>query len=152
MSKTKSVQSITNVDLLDDMLGYHLRRLSVKVMADLSASLEPQKLTPADASILFVIGANAGMTQSEVGKALGIFRANMAPLVGRLVQRGFIERRTIDGRSHALKLTAAGVAACRQAKAAVRTHEDRLFGSLAAMVRRKLIKEIRALWQRNDVA
>ena len=88
------------------------------------------------------------MTQSEVGKALGIFRANKAPLVGRLVKRGFIERRTIDGRSQALKLTAAGAGACRQAKAAVRAHEDRLFGSLPAVAKRKLIQEIRTLWQR----
>jgi DNA-binding MarR family transcriptional regulator len=108
------------------------------------------ELNPADASILFVINSRPGITQSDVGKQLGILRANMAPLIGTLVQRGFIERETIDGRSQALNLTSLGVGACRQANAAARVHEERLFGALPEATRRRLIKQIRALWQRDE--
>lgn len=150
MSNAKLAQSPSSPDPFDDLLGYHLRRLSVKVMADLSGALKPLNLNPADASILFVIGANPGMTQSDVGKALGILRANMTPLIGALAQRGFIERETIDGRSQALRLTASGALACRQAKAAARNHEARLFGSLSEASRRRLINQVRALWQTDE--
>ncbi len=150
MSRAKLTKNLPSPDPFDDLLGYHLRRLSVKVMADLSGALKPLELNPADASILFVINANPGMTQSDVGKALGILRANMAPLIGTLVQRGFIERETIDGRSQALKLTSSGVIACRQAKAAARVNEERLFGSLPEATRHRLVKQIRALWERDE--
>ena len=150
MREAALTENFPDPDPFDDLLGYHLRRLSVKVMADLSGALKPLNLNPADASILFVIGANPGMTQSDVGKALGILRANMAPLIGALTQRGFIERETIDGRSQALKLTSAGALICRQAKAAARSHEARLFGSLSQTSRHRLIKQIRALWQAGE--
>jgi DNA-binding MarR family transcriptional regulator len=150
MKTAKSEEDVASVDAFDDLLGYHLRRLSVKVMADFSGALKPLGLNPADASILFVINTNPGITQSDVGKTLGILRANMAPLIAALVQRGFVERETIDGRSQALTLTSSGAATCRQARTAARTHEDRMFGALAETTRLRLIKQIRALWQRDD--
>jgi DNA-binding MarR family transcriptional regulator len=150
MRSAKSIEGPSIRDPFDDLLGYHLRRMSVKVMADLSAALKPMELNPADASILFVINSNPGMTQSDVGKELGILRANMAPLIGTLVRRGFIQRETLDGRSQALTLSSLGVGACRQANAAARAHEERLFGALPEATRRRLIKQLRALWKRDE--
>src|ERR1700753_2223817 len=92
----------TLADPLAELLGYHLRRLSVRVMTDLGRSLAPLDLNPADASGLLMIDANPGITQSEVGKAIGVLRANMAPLVADLVSRGLVEREPVDGRSNAL--------------------------------------------------
>src|ERR1700685_109043 len=110
-------------DVFGQLLGYHLRRLSVMVMADLTKSLSPLGLKPADASILFVIAAKPGITQSDIGKVLGILRANMAPLIAGLVTQGLIEREPVDGRSQALRLSAAGQSLCRQAQSATRSHE-----------------------------
>jgi len=81
------------------LLGYHLRRLSVLVMADFTEALAPLGLKPAEASVLYAIRAGTGMTQSDVGKMLGIQRANMAPLIAGLMQRGLVERDRVDGRS-----------------------------------------------------
>ena len=137
-------------DPLAHLLGYHLRRLSVVVMADLTEALCPLGLKPADASVLFMIEANPGITQSDVGKALGILRANMAPLIAGLLGRGFIEREPVDGRWPALRLSAAGAALCLRAKSAVGRHEDRVFSSLSKGARARMISQLRALWMERQ--
>ena len=50
---------------------------------------------PVEASILFVIGSQPGITQSDIGKVLGILRANMTPLVAALITQGLVERAAI---------------------------------------------------------
>lgn len=134
-------------DPFDNLLGYHLRRLSVLVMTDLTESLAPLGLKPADASVLFVIASNSGITQSEVGRTLGILRANMAPLMAALVKQGLIEREPVDGRSQALRLSAAGHAVCRQARIATKEHEERLFGTLSRTDHARMVAQMRELWQ-----
>jgi DNA-binding MarR family transcriptional regulator len=129
------------------LLGYHIRRLSVLVMADLSDALAPHQLSPADASILLSIGARPGVTQSAVGRSLGILRANMAPLVGALATRGLIARTRVDGRSQALSLSHAGEALCQTIKTIIKDHEDRMFGSLTKADRQKLAAALGRLWR-----
>ncbi len=137
------------LDPFDGLLGYHLRRLSVLVMADLTEALAPLGLKPAEASVLYVVGATAGLTQSDIGKILGIQRANMAPLMAGLTQRGLVERDRVDGRSQALKLTEAGQAARAQAWVVNQAHEARLFGVLGKPARTRMAAQLRALWQEN---
>lgn len=144
-----AIRRAAQSDPFHDMLGYHLRRLSVLAMADLTQSLAPLELKPADASILFVIASNAGITQSAAGKALGILRANMAPLIASLAKRGLIEREPMDGRSHAMRLSALGQATCRQAKDITRDHEHRLFGNLSRAAHARMIAQLHALWERK---
>jgi DNA-binding MarR family transcriptional regulator len=134
-------------DPLDGLLGYQLRRLTVLIMADLAEALAPLQLRPTEACALFVIGAAAGLTQSEVGRALGIQRANMAPLMAGLMSRGFVTREKVDGRSQALALTAAGAAASAAAWALTQAHEERFFSRLSPGARAMLAGEFRALWQ-----
>lgn len=148
MTRSKTPEpSAALADPLANLLGYHVRRLSVRVMADLARSLAPLGLNPADASVLLMIDANPRITQSEVGKAIGVLRANMAPLVGALAERGLVEREPVDGRSNALRLSVQGAAACREVAALILAHEDRLFGALAASSRSRLLQELRSLWQ-----
>lgn len=149
METKKSPTGAAGKDPFEQLLGYHIRRLSVLVMSDLSESLAPHKLNPADASILLTIGASPGVTQSEVGRALGILRANMAPLVAALESRGLVERKPVDGRSQALTLTAPGQTLARQIKTITKTHEERLFGRLSAAERRNLVALLKSLWQRT---
>ena len=135
------------IDPFEKMLGYHLRRASVAIMADLTRSLAHLRLKPADASVLFLIGSNAGLTQSDVGRALGILRANMAPLTAALVRRGLIVRKRVDGRSQALRLSAAGEALCRAAWETTLAHEERMFGALAKSARRQCVLDLQTVWQ-----
>lgn len=134
-------------DPLESLFGYNLRRLSVATMADLAESLEPLGLKPAAAAMLFVVGANPGITQSDAGKMLGVLRANMAPLVATLAKRGLLERERRDGRSHGLQLSAAGRALHRRAWKVTAAHEDRFFGTLSAAVRSRMVAQLRRLWK-----
>ena len=57
------------------------------------------------ASVLIVIAANPGLSQSDLADTLGIERARLVRLLDRLEKRGLTQRlnsRT-DRRSHALK-------------------------------------------------
>ena len=137
-------------DPLAELLGYQIRRLSVTVMADLSATLETLGLRPPEATVLLAIAGRKGMTQSEIGRVLGIKRANMAPLIGGLEARGLLSRSAVDGRSQALSLTADGEALHHAAVAATRAHEQRMFGSLSDAERARLAQQLRDLWQGRD--
>jgi DNA-binding MarR family transcriptional regulator len=138
--------SMSATDPFDGLLGYHVRRLSFVVMSDLTESLAPLGLKPADASVLLAISEVPGITQSDLGRSLGILRANMTPLIAALMARGLVEREPVDGRSQALRLSAEGRSACRAAHKVVKDHEERLFGSLTALARQRLIAQLRALW------
>jgi DNA-binding MarR family transcriptional regulator len=129
------------------LLGYHLRRASVLVMADLTEALAPLGLKPADASILFVIAAADGITQAEIGRILGIQRANMAPIMANLIKAGWVAREAVDGRSQALRLSRAGTAMHRKAMDATLAHEHRLFGNLSVTDRARMITQLQGLWQ-----
>lgn len=134
-------------DPLESLLGYNLRRLSVATMADFAESLGPLGLKPAAASVLFVVGANPGITQSDAGRLLGVRRANMAPLVAALTKRNLLERERRDGRSQGLQLSAAGCALRRRAWKVATAHEDRLFGTLSRAARSRMLEQLRVLWK-----
>jgi len=137
-------------DPLADLLGYQLRRLSQLTMADLAGALEPLGLRPAESSVLFAIAANPDITQSDVGRMLGVKRANMAPLIAGLESRELISRVPMDGRSQALRLTAKGEALHAAARAATCTHEARCFGTMPESERARLTDQIHRLWTRLD--
>jgi DNA-binding MarR family transcriptional regulator len=145
-----ALQEFTGSETFSGLLGYHLRRASVLVMADLTQALEPLGLKPAEASVLFVIAAAGGITQAEIGRILGIQRANMAPIMGNLIKRGLVGRQAVDGRSQALRLTRAGAAMHRQAMEATQEHEQRLFGHLSAQERARTIALLQGLWQSGE--
>jgi DNA-binding MarR family transcriptional regulator len=126
VNKARTPSADTSPDaVMERRLGYQLRRASAAMMADLGASLAPLVLRPVEATMLIIVGENPGITQSAIGRALGIQRANMAPLMMVLVARGLIDKSPADGRSHALELTDAGAALREQAEEVMDAHEAR---------------------------
>jgi DNA-binding MarR family transcriptional regulator len=134
---TRTAKSIDNP--LAGHAGFHLRRASSVLMADLSERLAELDLRPADASTLILIGANPGITQSKIGAALGIQRANMAPMAARLTERGLIAGAPVDGRSTGFRLTAEGETITAGARARMEEHDARFMGALPAALRQNLI-------------
>lgn len=112
-------------DPVADRLGYQLRRASSVMMADLGAALAEEGLRPVEATILILIGANPGCTQSDLGRTLGIKRANMVPLIAGLGEKGMVAKAPVDGRSQALSLTEAGATRCVAVNAVMDTVEGR---------------------------
>ncbi len=132
-------------DPLAGNFGYQLRRASVQMMAGLAAALEETGLRVTEASVLLVIHANPGASQSDIGRLLGIRRANMAPLAGTLELRGLIARAPVDGRSHALRTTDAGAALAERAKAITLRHEARLTEGLDRAAAAIVLAHLRGL-------
>lgn len=136
---------------MDDMLrskpGYVLRRASAAMMADLTQRLAPLGLRPAEASMLMLIEANPGITQSMIGRALRIKRANITPLAARLTELGLLATQRVDGRSTALSLSEAGRALVVRAHAATEAHESRLLALVPEEHRAHLLPALEAIWQ-----
>ena len=95
---------------LDHLVGFHLVRtgnLSLKV---LNKDYSELKLRHPDAAVAMVIEANPGITQSAIGQMLKIERSNIVPIISRLEERGWIERRPGNGKTISLFLTGKGTA------------------------------------------
>ncbi|MFZ2998611.1 MarR family winged helix-turn-helix transcriptional regulator [Sphingobium sp.] len=112
-------------DPIASRLGYLLRRASSVMMGNLGASLAQMGLRPVEATILIVVAANPDCSQSDIGRMLGIKRANMVPLIAGLIGKDYVRKARVDGRSQALSLTDAGQAICHQADAVMTAHEER---------------------------
>jgi DNA-binding MarR family transcriptional regulator len=135
------------LDPLQSLPGYLLRRASAAITAELSATLAPFDLRIAELSVLLLIEANPGITQSALGRALDIQRANMTPLTARLGERGLIERQQVDGRSQGLALTHPGKSLTSKAQVAINAFEEALTARVPAVHRAHLIPVLKALWQ-----
>ena len=116
---------------IDDHLGYWLRRASSRMMADLSARLGSVDLSVPDASVLLFIRSNPGCAQSAVGRSLGIQRANMAPIVLRLEESGWIERGQARGKTLPLAVTPAGESVSDRVDRLIGEHEAHCTAALS---------------------
>lgn len=134
------------IDPLKDYPGYALRRASAATLAKLAQRFAALDLRTTEASVLMVVDANPGITQSEIGRMLDIASANMAPLVARLADRKLLERQQVDGRSHGLSLTSTGRALATKAKKAADAHEEELLSKIPAAHRRAFFAALQALW------
>ncbi len=133
------------IDPVKDLPGYALRRVSAALMARLAARLAGLDLRPAEATVLLVIGANPGVTQSEIGRLLDIASANMAPLAARLADRELIVREAVDGRSQGLKLTESGRRIAHKARAIMEDLEAGLLKRIPQADRAAFLRVLVAL-------
>lgn len=131
--------------VLENHLGYFLRRAQVAVFQDFIRTLAEIDISPAQYSVLVVIGANRGPSQAEVAEFLGIERARLVRMLDHLEKRGLTQRlpSATDRRSHALHLTAAGQKTLKRAKALAGTHEARLLGRIGAGHHKMLLEALR---------
>jgi len=128
--------------VLPELIGYHLRRAQVHFFADFARTMAEAQVTPGQFGVLSLIGANPGMTQSALARAVGIERSTMVAVIDALQSRGLVERAPspVDRRSYALVLTDQGKALLERLIPMVRAHERRLARKLAPEERERLIE------------
>jgi DNA-binding MarR family transcriptional regulator len=138
--RTKSTDGI-DYDGLPDLVGYRLRKAQVAVFADFARTMADRAITPGQFGVLTLIGANTGLTQSALAKAVGIERSTMVAVLDGLERRGLIERRPSpnDRRSHALVLSSTGTTLLAELRKLVAAHERRILSDLSAAERKTLI-------------
>jgi DNA-binding MarR family transcriptional regulator len=131
--------------VLNDRLGYFIRRAQVWIFQDVMRAFATIDIRPAQYSVLVVIEANPGLSQSDIAEFLGIERARLVRLLDRLERRGYTERRPSphDRRSHALHLTREGQRILKRIDALAASHEARLAAKLGPERRRRLIELLR---------
>jgi DNA-binding MarR family transcriptional regulator len=135
---------------IDSLLGYQLRRVSSLAMAELAEALLPLELRITDVTVLYQIAENPAITSSEIGKALGIRRANMTPLIAGLMNKGYLNTKAKDGRSQALSLTRAGRKIYQQAQKIVDRHEQQFFLALPDNEKQQLSRLLIQIWKHHS--
>jgi DNA-binding MarR family transcriptional regulator len=131
---TQASGTTVKTGMLDDLLGYHLRRAQSAVFAEFMQSMSSDQVTPGQFGVLVLINENAGLNQSALAKALGIERSTMVGVIDVLEKRDLVERRKskTDKRAHALTLTVTGKQVLKSVKPKVRQHENRVADDLSA--------------------
>jgi DNA-binding MarR family transcriptional regulator len=127
---------------LSGLLGYAVRRAQIRVFQDFAEAMAPLGLTPGQLGALLLIEANQGLSQTQLGAALGIDRSSVVPLLDRLEGLDLIRRTShaSDRRTHALALTDTGVATIRRLLPLLEAHEHRISAELSPSERRLLMQ------------
>lgn len=102
---------------LEDQVGYWLRRAYQRHMAIFAAVMSDLDLTSVQFAALVKLRDMKAVTQTELGRLIGIDRATISGVVSRLQKRGLLQFRLdpLDRRSRIIALTAAGEALLGQA-------------------------------------
>jgi DNA-binding MarR family transcriptional regulator len=128
--------------LLTSLLGYHLRRAQVAVFQHFTATMGEADITPGQFGVLSVINSNPGLSQTQLGNALGIDRSTVVAVIDRLEARGLVKRTASpnDRRSHALRLSEDGARLLQRLEEMVRAHERHIGRELSAEDQQVLIR------------
>jgi DNA-binding MarR family transcriptional regulator len=142
----REARTTIGLDVLDQHLGYFVRRLQVAIFQDFIRRLARIDVSPAQFSVLVVIDANPGLSQMELANTLGIERARLVRMLHLLEERGLTVRLRAngDGRRHALELTREGQKLLAKAKALAAEHEDMLKEKLGAERHAMLLNAMKA--------
>jgi DNA-binding MarR family transcriptional regulator len=138
----RAAQADLDLGALTEHIGYVVRRAQLAIFADFIRTLAPVDIRPAQYSVLIVIGANPGLTQAKLGRALAIKRANLVGMLDELERRKLARRvpSPKDGRSHALFLTANGRQMLARFRRLALEHESRACAALDEREKRTLLE------------
>lgn len=134
-------------DPLEGMVWYELRRASLVAMGLLTRALEPLELRPSEASILIIIGANTGATQSDLSRSTGLKQANLVPIISRLLHSGALSRKPGEGRALPLLLTADGEKLRSQVMAIMQEIDAQVSQGLSVESRRLFLASTRSMFE-----
>src|SRR6185312_2873891 len=137
--------------MLTELLGYHLRRAQVAVFQHFTQTTGAAEITPGQFGVLTVIRNNPGLSQTQLGNALGIDRSTVVAVIDRLESRGLVRRAASpsDRRSHALHLSEEGAALQRRLEELVRAHERHIARDLTAEEKQHLIELLDRIARRD---
>jgi len=141
-AKKRSQDEPIDYSLLPDLLGYHLRLTQLAVFKDFSETMEDPQITPSLYAVLVVIGANPGLKQTELAKAVRLDRSSVVSVIDKLEKRKLVRRQRVEGdrRTNALALTEAGRQLLDQLTTRVQAHEARLVENLSEREQATLIR------------
>jgi DNA-binding MarR family transcriptional regulator len=128
-----------NYDILEELVGYAVRRAQLSIYEDFAETLGVDGLTPQRFSSLVIIGSNPGISQTRLAEVMGIARSGVVSIIDTFEQAGLVERQDSgDRRSYNLQLTREGQRQLKKYKNAVKEHDDRISQQLTEKERQQL--------------
>lgn len=126
-----------------------LTRFGAKVERILADRLRGWGLNNAQFGILARVAEAEGITQQELAASLLVTKGNIAQLLGRMEERGLIERRA-EGRVNRSFLTDQGRCLHREVVPAYEDSIGELFGGLSSGEQDQLLRLLRKLDRSSD--
>ncbi|MGQ9366344.1 MarR family winged helix-turn-helix transcriptional regulator [Azospirillum sp. ST 5-10] len=119
---------------LPGLVGYNLRKAQVALFQSFQNAVSPHDITPGQFGVLIMIRENEGLSQSDLGSAVGIDRSTMVAVIDRLESRGLVIRAPSpnDRRSYALRLSDQGERLLDELIPRVQAHDDAMVKDLSA--------------------
>ena len=121
-----------------------LHRAGQRAADTFSAEARLGAPTPRQFAVLVIVAEEEGLTQTDLVERTGIDRSTLADIVARLLSRGLIQRRRAkdDGRAYAIKLSAQGAKALRDALPGAAAADARLLANLPPAKRQDFIESL----------
>ena len=120
--------------VLDELLGYAIRRAQIKVYAHFFKSIGDQTTTPQRFTVLSIIGSNPGLQQTQIANIMGVARPGATALIDYWERRDCVERRRDPGdrRSYGIYVTDCGQRLLAALRERVRGHDAAVAAHLSA--------------------
>jgi DNA-binding MarR family transcriptional regulator len=127
--------------ILDQLLGYQIRRAQMRFFAHFNERLHHHHTTPGQLGLLLLIAANPGISQVALARAIGIERATLGEFVAKFERQHLVERRGAisDKRSYALHLSRQGQEFLDRCIPEVLQHESDFTSHMTASERATLL-------------
>ncbi|RKT22210.1 MarR family transcriptional regulator [Paraburkholderia sp. RAU2J] len=137
---------------LDARPGFLIRRLHQIHVALFVEECAPEGITPVQYSILTALEQMGPSEQIALSRAVGLDRANTADVIGRLVERRFIQRRVskTDKRKKVAELTDVGRALLGRLEEGVARAHERTLAALAPDDRKRFMAYLALLVETNN--
>ncbi len=135
------------INPLQDLAGYNLRRASNIIILPLEESLRDINISIVSATLLILIEANPGVTQSQLGREVAIKSSNMTPLVLDLLGRELIERERNDGRSYGLFIAGKGKTKLKKVWRCILESEARQSNQFSRAEWKQLVCLLQKVWK-----
>lgn len=135
---------------LNGYLGYKLRLAQQADYADFARAVGDIDVSPGRFSLLTLLAANPGITQTDLSRAVNLDKSTLTPALDQLERRGLIERRRIpsDRRALAIHLSGEGHALLAYMTEQVERHETSLSALFTPAEKRQLIRFLSRIAER----
>ena len=138
----KPVADALDQSRLTHLVGYAASRAAIRMRRVFARHFEPLGLKVVEFSILMLVAGNPQVNQKRLGQALDVSAPNMAVILDRMVERGWVERvrSTQDRRAVHIHLTRQGEELVHRAEKISATMENPTLRVLSAAERALLIE------------
>ncbi len=128
-------------DLQDD-LAFLIAQVGSHSQSSFGKQVDALGLRLAHVGVLKAVFRVDGLTQRELGDALGMFPSNLVRLIDELEEKGLVRRGKCveDRRSYTLQLTEKGYGVALELLSLTRAHQNRICTSLAPAEREELTR------------